>query len=118
MQFLSSIRGHLARGVYAKAPIEPGETIGEYVGELRYVDTCEEVTEYTWQIGIGEKVLVMDASQIANELAFVNSYKNLKERPNVVMKPIIHRGVLHFGYVATEKIAPDEEILVDYRPKI
>lgn len=113
--------GHVSRGVFAKAPIKKGTVLGEYAGHLYYFNQLSAIDEnlltaYSWLINLGaDTALLIDGSQKANELAFVNDYRNIEEAPNCEMIPLIHRGRLHFCYSAITDIQTGEELLVDYK---
>lgn len=116
-----TLKGYANLGIFAAKQICKGEEIGEYVGEI-FVTSTEEKdafakacrSEYSWVVKIHNFFLTIDAQNIANELALVNDYRGLRSSPNVKMRPIIHEGVLYFGYIAVCDIQKGEEVLADY----
>ncbi len=116
-----TLRGHKQRGIFAESFIPKGTELGEYVGEvfLRNIeadisDILSFCSEYTWQVKVKDFMLITDPKKWANELAFINDYRGIKESPNVASGLIIHRGAFHFGYITIADIEAKEELLVDY----
>jgi hypothetical protein len=117
---------HQNYGIFATQKIDAGTQIGEYVGELYLAISQESLqillekifpSEYAWMIEINERFLLIDAQNVANELALINDYRDLGPRPNVKMQEFVHKGTMYFGYVAITNIQKGEELLVDYGPK-
>lgn len=113
-----ALKGHFSRGVFATGEIHPNEVIGEYAGLVFYSNEGktdpEWLTEYTWKIRVGPVLFAIKADQMANEMAFINDFSNIAPEPNVEMRGVIHRGSLHFCYVACKKIQSGEELLTSY----
>jgi hypothetical protein len=111
-------RGYVHRGLFATKQIPAGTELGEYVGHLTLISRERLATwphsAYSWFAPIGGQFLVIDPSQVANELVFANDYRGIRSRPNTRGKQIVHRGCYYFGYVTTERIDAREEILVNY----
>lgn len=113
------IRGRDQLGVFAKKKILKNTDLGEYVGEIHLWNGLSTLvgmgTGYNWIIGWeSQSTWCIDARKIANELAFVNDYRGLKDAPNVRPKWMIHRGYYYFGYAALRDIQTNEEIVIDY----
>lgn len=111
--------GHEQHGLFARKKIEKGEELGEYVGEIALLNSMslEEVkgTGYNWVLSWKSRVLIsIDSRKIANEMTFVNDYRGLKAGPNVVGDWMIDEGMAYFGYIASQTIEKDEEIVADY----
>jgi len=113
-----TLAGHPNYGVFAREKIKIDTEIGEYVGEMsinqEYNSPMACYSEYTWKIRVNNLVLFIDAQNIANELGLINDYLGLSVKPNLAMKPIIHKGFYYFGYVSICDIEKGEELLVDY----
>lgn len=106
------------RGLFTTEKIAKDTLLGEYVGDNRLLDVAfappSNISDYCWVIKMNQFYLIIEPQLYANELAFVNDYRNIKEAPNVDGRLIAHRGRLHFCYVAIRDIVPGEEMLVDY----
>lgn len=120
---LKSQKGHIHRGVFATKDIPQGVELGEYVGEaylmsmrefIEVGETKHSLSEYAWRIVGKDYLFFVDGKKFANELAFVNDYKGLQSRPNVIAHWIGHRGACYFGYSTRYDIRAGEELLADY----
>ncbi len=118
-----TLRGHSHYGIFSTERIPSGTELGEYVGEIslvnpkdfiRTVSNTTQFSEYKWVVSANNLYFEIDAQKIANECALINDYRGLRCGPNVKMAPIVHRGFIYFGYVASRDIAKGEEILADY----
>jgi SET domain-containing protein len=119
-------KGHTNYGVFASKAIPANTPLGEYICELYLLpNPClldpflekHPYREYTWFIKANDLIVILDASERSNELALVNSYIGINERPNVRMGTIVHNGAYYFGYITTHDINEGEEILADYGNK-
>lgn len=120
LQNKEEIQGHISRGVFAKKAIPANTVLGEYAGRISFESkgSGEAERQYLWEISlVSEKTLYIDGAEETNELAFVNDYKGIKERPNCRMVPLMHRGRLRFCYATISQIAKDEEVVVAYHDK-
>ncbi|MBS3904229.1 MAG: SET domain-containing protein-lysine N-methyltransferase [Simkania sp.] len=115
---ISTLRGHVQRGLFATKTIPADTDLGEYVGEVYLTDKNAKVragfSEYTWMIPIKECFFFVDAGKVANELAFINDYRGLQPKPNVMARWTVHRGAFYFVYATMREISAGEELLVDY----
>ncbi|MCX6989678.1 MAG: hypothetical protein NTX49_01225 [Chlamydiae bacterium] len=106
------------RGLFTSEKIVKDALLGEYVGDTRLLDVAftppSNISDYCWVVKMDQFYLIIEPLLYANELAFVNDYRNIKEAPNVDGKLINHRGRPHFCYVAIRDIEVGEEVLVDY----
>ena len=102
------------RGVFARAGIEKGVILGEFVGELSLTDSPKGLSKYACSLKLGDQFLIIDPERVANELAFVNDYRGLGEAPNVGVTWIPHGGSFHFGFKTISSVSAGEELLVDY----
>jgi hypothetical protein len=118
-----TLEGHSNYGIFATKKITAGTEIGEYVGEvyLRNIDEPKEIifdripfSEYAWIIQINKVFLIINAKNIANELALINDYRGIRPKPNVEMQLIIHEGAYYSAYVSICDIQEGEELVVDY----
>lgn len=115
-------RGHPERGVFATNKIEAGALLGEHVGMLYHFISQEAVdrflqhsaSKYRWGGYFNEHIVVIDAENHANELAFVNDFRGLQDSPNAKALWVAHRGSYYFCYRTLRDIEANEEILVDY----
>jgi hypothetical protein len=119
-------KGHTNYGVFASKFIPANTPLGEYICDLYLLPTPSLLDpflekhpyrEYTWFIKTNDLIVILDASERSNELALVNSYIGINEKPNVRMGTIIHDGTYYFGYITTCDINEGEEILADYGNK-
>jgi SET domain-containing protein len=117
-----SPRGHVQRAVFAQKLISAGTLLGEFVGEISLLskEECsiffeqERPSEYSWIAAIKNYLFFVEPRTVANELAFINDFRGIKEQPNVTPQWIVHRGSYHFVYVTKEEIQAGDELLVDY----
>jgi SET domain len=105
-------------GVFAALAIPAHLPIGEYVGEIFFNPGDASSSPYKgvhcWRVAFGSLVLHISSTEFANELAFINDFRDLGKAPNVRPAWILHRGVYHFCYETLREILPQEEVLVDY----
>ena len=106
-------------GVFAKKKIPQCTELGEYVGEIFFSQHHLEAPEcykgvHCWRASFGPFMLNISSERIANELAFINDFRGLKEEPNVRTKWLLHQGNYHFGFETIRQIEPMEELLIDY----
>ena len=111
--------GHEQHGVFAKRKISKGAELGEYVGEISFgLENLKSFHPFKgvhcWRVQFGDVGLNISSKKIANELAFINDYRGLRDTPNVRPTWILHRGVFYFGYETIREIEPMEELLIDY----
>lgn len=109
---------HEQRGVFASASIGKKEVLGEYAGEIFTVGSWSKKkrpSAYAWVFSINKRMFFIDGSQYANELAFVNDYRNISKGPNVEEVVFWHKNRAYFGYQTIRKIEKDEELLIDYK---
>jgi hypothetical protein len=120
---LKTKHGHLQCGVFATEKIPSGTVLGEYVGKIYLVhaeESLEEVSaqnpfsDYTWTGRRGTAIVIIDAQRIANELAFINDYRGLKNTPNVAAQWIAHRGRDYLVYITMRDVETGEELLISY----
>jgi HEAT repeat protein len=117
-----------AYGVFASVAIQPFEVIGEYQGvrvtSALNFDFAEgapwDRQAYIFSIGSAKsKSVSVDAGEYRSEMAFVNDFRDLKSKTNdrtanVEARTVSVNGTLHILVWATRKIAPYEELLLDY----
>lgn len=120
---VKSQKGHIHRGIFATKDIPKGVDLGEYVGEAylmsmgEFIEVGEQkhsLSEYAWRIVRKDYLYFVDGKRIANELAFINDYKGLQSRPNVIAHWIVHRGLCYFGYSTSCDVRAGDELLADY----
>ncbi|MBX9923227.1 MAG: SET domain-containing protein-lysine N-methyltransferase [Rhabdochlamydiaceae bacterium] len=118
-----TLRGNTHRGIFATQEIKMGTQIGEYVGEIYLVNDQSSLRDlfarvpnssYAWVIKKDHLFLIIDAQNIANETALINDFQGIGPAPNVRIRPLIHKGTLHFGYVAVCDIPKGKELLAGY----
>lgn len=116
--------GHLIagqRGVFATDRIEPFTQLGEYVGEVYIGDGTPDMFPrkdiHCWYANRNGINIQISSHRVANELAFINDFRDISPEPNVGLQWIIHKGSYHFGFVSLRSIEPGEELLVDYGHK-
>lgn len=114
-----SLSKKLERGVFAKEKIPEGTELGEYVGEISFgKETLDPPSHFKgfhcWKATFKNFSVHIFSGNIANELAFINDYRGLKDGPNVRPHWILHRDVYYFGYITTRDIEPMEELVTDY----
>jgi hypothetical protein len=116
-------KGHVNYGVFAAEKIDSGIELGEYVGEMWLRNSgysintmCDNLgsSDYRWIIQVNTFYVIIDAQNIANEMSLVNDYRGISSKPNVVMREIMHQGLVYYGYVTICEIQRNEEVLVDY----
>jgi len=114
LQFISSDVGY---GIFATRPIEKGEFIGVYTGELRPVrygqSDFKEDVDYAWYYTVDSadgKKLIIDAKYQGNELRFINH----DNYPNTRRIDVIVNGVFYVCYVAQRYIPQGTQLTVHY----
>lgn len=114
LKFISSDVGH---GIFASRPIEKGDFIGVYTGELRPVRYGQpgkpEDVDYAWYYAVNSsdgKRLIIDGKYQGNELRFINHDNN----PNTRRIDVIVDGVFYICYVAQRYIPQDAQLTVHY----
>jgi SET domain-containing protein len=111
-------KGDIQRGVFATKKILKNTFLGEYVGQMHLYPLSFKKKfngAYAWIIVFKKThYLVIDSQNIANELAFVNDYRQIAPTPNIKGKMVYHLGSLFFGYYTISDIHKNEELLVDY----
>ncbi len=111
---IHSKKGHEERGIFAHSAIATGTILGEYVGEINMKHPSTEQKKYCWMAQINKVIFHIDAESVANEMVFVNDYRNIREAPNCLGKWVTHRGFYHFVYETTQDIDAGDEVLVNY----
>ena len=108
------------RGLFATDYIPVNSVLGEYVGELTFYPEEQKVSlsSYGWKVIHPHYMFTVDAAKGGNELAFVNDFRGIENKPNVIPKLLAHGNLHYFCFVAARQIVPNEEILVDYRADI
>ena len=104
-------------GVFAQGKIPAGAELGEYAGIVSFGQRKEKRPfkgVHCWRVPFGQAVFHVASDEVANELAFINDFRGLQERPNVRTTWILHRGSYYFGFETIREIEPMEELLVDY----
>ena len=111
--------GHPAKGqsgLFAAKKIPPNTFILFYLGEV-HADAREasdyDLSLFRTQEGIS---IGVDAQKMGNEARFINDYRGVAAKPNVIFKDVrTEAGELRIGiWSATTEIKKGEEILVSY----
>lgn len=114
LKFISPTVGY---GVFATKPIEKGQFIGIYAGELREVGFGSrgkpEDVDYAWYYTVDSadnKKLIIDGKYKGNELRFINHDNN----PNTVRIDVIVNKIFYVCYIASRYIPQSEQLTVHY----
>ena len=121
------LHGKGEMGLFASKEFEPFDVIGSYTGSYVNADTrgfpnSSLVTSghYLAQLEMprgqnGKRVqLGINAESCGNEMRFINSYLNIADVPNAIMKTTFIDREPHVVVVCTRHIDILEEILLDY----
>lgn len=105
-------------GLFAKKTIDSGLLLGEYVGEvtLKPNGATRHWKDFDHGAALLHEgaLLCINAKKYANELAFLNDYRGIAQKPNVVARWIFHQGQPHLLYETVLPIRKDMELLMDY----
>jgi len=115
--YLKFISPDVGYGIFATRPIEKGEFVGVYSGELRAVRYGEpgmtEDVDYAWYYTVDSadgKKMIIDGKYKGNELRFINHDNN----PNTRRIDVVVNGMFYICYVAQRYIPQDAELTVHY----
>jgi hypothetical protein len=121
LTFFNTPNGEEQYGVFANKRIEKDTALGEYVGEVRPLTyeaaQLEKNSAYSWVLYKNQIYWHINGNNLANEMAYINDYRGVKETPNASHTWFMHRGYYYFGYIALRTIEPGDEIVVDYGPE-
>lgn len=113
--------GHANRRLIATRKIFANTILGEYAGDTSVYQNLSEFyakvkkpSKYAWLIDLPYFPLFIDAEKGGNELALVNHFKGIAERPNLEPHFVKINGLLHFCYITSQDIEEKEELLIDY----
>ncbi|KAM6497964.1 SET domain protein [Amanita muscaria] len=103
-------------GLFAARKVLPKTHIIDYIGEVHCDDRAEsnyDLSLHRFQDGV---CIGIDATSMGNEARFINDYRGIKDKPNVVfIDARIPSGELRMGIWSTsDGIRKGEEILVSY----
>ena len=105
-------------GVFASSMIDQEVELGEYVGELQVLAANWKHSlkdfDHAWTLEQGPFLFVLNAKKVANELAFMNDYRGLADKPNAKPKWVVHQGLYHLVFETITAVNASEELLIDY----
>ena len=107
------VNKNVGYGVFAYKPIQKGDFIAEYTGEVDLKANIAD-KDYCWAYPATTddgKPLSCDSKYKGNEMRYVNHGSS---KANVIMKYILVDNVWHVCYVATKNISANTQLLVDY----
>ena len=103
-------------GLFATKKIPPRTLILDYIGEVH----CDERPESDYDLSLHRTLdlisVGVDAHSTGNEARFVNDYRGVKSRPNVIFQERrTDRGELRMSvWSGSETIKKGDELLVSY----
>jgi hypothetical protein len=106
------------RGLFARTSIAAGTDLGTYSGEMKLLNADFPMERGKYNYALVMKLqgytFVIDAKKWANEMAFMNDYRKIAEKPNVQVRTAIHRGCFYSMYQTLCEISEGEELVWDY----
>ena len=112
------------RGLFATQVFKRGHCLGQYAGCIQSPRTSRTVRptmgQYAIHLDLAEGLsysleLELDAKDIGNEARFINDFRGVAARPNVLFKTVSHPGHgIWVDVFVVAAIGVGDEILVDY----
>jgi SET domain-containing protein len=108
---------YLQKGLFASTYLKKNFMIGKYVGEL--ISHSPRDQSYLYYVGhIHGNVYYIDAKDYGNEMRYINDFRGIAERANVMFKRQITNNKDQFkvdvSVISLRDIECDEELLIDY----
>ncbi|MBY0529876.1 MAG: hypothetical protein K2P51_06755 [Rhabdochlamydiaceae bacterium] len=108
----------IQHGLFAKKQISQGIDLGTYSGEMKLLNADFPMVGGQYNYALAMKLpgftFVIDAKKWANEMAFMNDYRKIAEKPNVYIRTVTHRGCYYSMCQTLCPISEGEELLTDY----
>ncbi|MFT5317676.1 MAG: hypothetical protein ACI8RA_000927 [Chlamydiales bacterium] len=101
-------------GLFANRDIEPGEIVGEYLGEMIEADSSLK-SDYTFYYSLSSKkgsAYFIDSESSGNHTRFLNHSSN----PNAVACIMYFNNLLHQVFFTIKPVSKGEEVTWDYGP--
>lgn len=112
---------HGQKGLFAAVDLQIFDVIGMYTGiyvnsDARGFPSHKLVKSghYLARLEDVDMELGINAEECGNEMRFINSYLNIAERPNCVMRTTFVNSLPQIAVVCTTDIPKNSEILLDY----
>lgn len=104
----------LGYGVFTNQPLEPGDYVGEFTGDVRpLLRSKPDQNEYCFHYPTrfwSKDYYVVDALNGGNEMRFINH----SDQPNLTPFCILDRQLQHIVFFANQKINPGTQLTYNY----
>lgn len=119
--YLEIKRGAFGLGAFAKREMKPETKIGEYVGEIIYLnfDGAQDLNKlihnhtgvnYVFEANASDSLRTIDAGRLGNETRYLNHSK----KPNCYTRLKLVNGEYRLLLITDKKVKKNQELFLDY----